>query len=144
MEAGDVGPARKSRVRLDRGRVESISEAGRGQLDKKCRMSTEQLTDRLIYARQRVPFVQANLIECKVDEEEAVERWRTTLQNAGVWANKPVPLFPYPGSPDYTKIWGAPDDNAWERAHDYYLRLYSQFSDIQNGTTDPECRPPLG
>jgi anaerobic magnesium-protoporphyrin IX monomethyl ester cyclase len=112
--------------------VESISEAGRDQLDKKCKMSTEQLTDRLIYARQRVPFVQANLIECKVDEEEAVEQWRATLQNAGVWANKPVPLFPYPGSPDYTKIWGAPDDNAWECAHDYYLRLYSQFSDIQN------------
>ena len=47
--------------------------------------------------------------------------WREHLQRRGVWANKPVPLFPYPGSPDYTKRWGAPDDHAWERALDYYL-----------------------
>ena len=50
----------------------------------------------------------------------------------GVWANKPVPLYPYPGSPDYTKRWGQPDDRAWERALDYYLTLYDQFSDIQD------------
>jgi hypothetical protein len=49
-----------------------------------------------------------------------------------VWANKPVPLFPYPGSPDYTKRWGAPDDRAWERALDYYLEHHHEFSDIQN------------
>ena len=50
----------------------------------------------------------------------------------GVWANKPVPLYPYPGSPDYTKRWGQPDNQAWERALDYYLELYDQFSDIQD------------
>ena len=50
----------------------------------------------------------------------------------GVWANKPVPLFPYPGSPDYSKRWGAPDDRAWERAIDFYLETYHAFSDIQN------------
>ena len=54
------------------------------------------------------------------------------LLQHGVWANKPVPLYPYPGSPDYTKRWGQPDDRAWERAHDYYLTLYDQFSDIQD------------
>ena len=43
-----------------------------------------------------------------------------------------MPLYPYPGSPDYTKRWGQPDDRAWERAHDYYLTLYDQFSDIQD------------
>jgi len=48
-----------------------------------------------------------------------------------VWANKPVPLFPYPGSPEYTRKWNTPDDEAWERALDYYLTAYSQFSDIQ-------------
>jgi hypothetical protein len=41
-------------------------------------------------------------------------------------------LFPYPGSPDYTLRWGVPDDHAWERAHEYYLVSYSQFSDVQN------------
>jgi anaerobic magnesium-protoporphyrin IX monomethyl ester cyclase len=111
--------------------VESITEEGRAELDKKCKMSTEELADRLIYAKQRVPFVQANLIEMEQDDLEAVERFRERLLEHGVWANKPVPLYPYPGSPDYTKRWGQPDDRAWERAHDYYLTLYDQFSDIQ-------------
>jgi len=112
--------------------VESISEAGRNLLDKNSRLTTEQITERLVYARQRVPFVQANLIDAKIDDEEAVERWREHLQRHGVWANKPVPLFPYPGSPDYTKRWGAPDDEAWERAMHDYLSHHDRFSDIQN------------
>jgi hypothetical protein len=28
-------------------------------------------------------------------------------------------------------MWGEPDDQAWERAHDYYLRTFQGFSDIQ-------------
>jgi anaerobic magnesium-protoporphyrin IX monomethyl ester cyclase len=112
--------------------VESISEEGRNLLDKNSRLTTGQITERLVYARERVPFVQANLIDAKVDDEEAVEAWRTHLQRHGVWANKPVPLFPYPGSPDYAKRWGAPDDRAWERAMDDYLAQHSHFSDIQN------------
>lgn len=43
-----------------------------------------------------------------------------------------VPLFPYPGSPDYRKLWGVPDDRAWERAVSYYLGRYGSFSDIQD------------
>ena len=111
--------------------IESISEEGRKLLDKKCRMSTDELAERLIYAKQRVPFVQANLIECNVDDWTAIESWREHLIKHGVWANKPVPLFPYPGSPDYARIWGEPDDAAWERAHQHYLHLYSKFSDVQ-------------
>jgi hypothetical protein len=42
-----------------------------------------------------------------------------------------VPLFPYPGSPDYRRLWGEPDDDAWERAVDYYLDRYPSLSDIQ-------------
>jgi B12-binding domain/radical SAM domain protein of rhizo-twelve system len=117
--------------------VESITEAGRDQLDKHCKLTTGELTDRLIYARQSVPFVQANLIQMEHDDASAVEAWRSRLQHNGVWANKPVPLYPYPGSPDYTKRWGAPDDRAWERAHDYYLCLYSNFSDIQEQQPKP-------
>jgi hypothetical protein len=79
-----------------------------------------------------VPFVQANLIDASVDDPEAVEQWRQELQSHGVWANKPVPLFPYPGSPDYTRRWGAPDDEAWERALAYYLDHHVEFSDIQD------------
>lgn len=111
--------------------VESITESGRAYLDKKCKMSTEQLTSRLYFARERIPFVQANLLAMTEDDAETVERWRVDLERHGVWANKPVPLFPYPGSPEYTRKWGAPDDHAWERAHEAYLRGFDQFSDIQ-------------
>jgi B12-binding domain/radical SAM domain protein of rhizo-twelve system len=117
--------------------VESISEAGRNLLDKNSRLTTEQITERLIYARERVPFVQANLIDAQVDDDEKVEAWREHLQRHGVWANKPVPLFPYPGSPDYAKRWGAPDDRAWERALHYYLDHHRQFSDIQDDHPRP-------
>jgi B12-binding domain/radical SAM domain protein of rhizo-twelve system len=111
--------------------VESITEEGRAWLDKKCRMSTYELADRLIYAKDRVPFVQANLLEMREDEREEVEKWREYVISRGVWANEPVPLFPYPGSPDYTRLWGKPDDNAWERAHEYYLNGFTTFSDVQ-------------
>jgi anaerobic magnesium-protoporphyrin IX monomethyl ester cyclase len=66
-----------------------------------------------------------------VDDPQAIEAWRRHLQHYGVWANAPVPLFPYPGSPDYTMKWGLPDDQAWERAHAYYTAEYAEFSDIQ-------------
>jgi B12-binding domain/radical SAM domain protein of rhizo-twelve system len=111
--------------------VESITEEGRAQLDKKCRMSTGELAERLIFAKQHVPFVQANLLEMEQDDLEAVEAWREHLQAHGVWANRPVPLFCYPGSPEYTRRYGAEDDRAWERAHEDYLKIHSTFSDIQ-------------
>jgi hypothetical protein len=112
--------------------VESISERGRNLLDKDSRLTTNEIADRLLCAREHVPFVQANLIDAHVDDPEAVEQWRARLFAHGVWANKPVPLFPYPGSPDYTKRWGAPDDRAWERALESYLAEHQEFSDIQN------------
>jgi hypothetical protein len=65
------------------------------------------------------------------DDREEIEKWREYVIARGVWANEPVPLFPYPGSPDYTRLWGAPDDYAWERAHEFYLQGFAHFSDIQ-------------
>jgi B12-binding domain/radical SAM domain protein of rhizo-twelve system len=112
--------------------VESISEHGRNLLDKKSRLTTEEISDRLIHAKQTVPFVQANLLDAQVDDPAAVDAWREHLIAHGVWANKPVPLFPYPGSPDYSKRWGRPDDQAWERAVDHYLASFDEFSDIQD------------
>ncbi|HEX6442471.1 MAG TPA: TIGR04295 family B12-binding domain-containing radical SAM protein, partial [Stellaceae bacterium] len=115
--------------------VESLTETGRDWLEKNCKLSTDELTQRLVYAKRSVPFVQANLIATEDDDPEMIARWREALQREGVWANEPVPLFPYPGSPDYRRLWGLPDDSAWERALDYYLDRYSDFSDIQ------EARP---
>jgi anaerobic magnesium-protoporphyrin IX monomethyl ester cyclase len=112
--------------------VESISVEGRNLLDKKSRLSTEEISERLVHARQTVPFVQANLLDAQVDDPDAVEAWRQHLITNGVWANKPVPLFPYPGSPDYSRRWGHPDDQAWERAVEHYLASFDEFSDIQD------------
>lgn len=117
--------------------VESITEEGRQALDKKCKMSTRELADRLVYAKDRVPFVQANLLDMQEDNDEEVEQWRQYLIERGVWANKPVPLFPYPGSPEYTRRWGAADDDAWERAHESYLTGFGEFSDIQEQRPAP-------
>ncbi len=75
--------------------------------------------------------MQANLLDSQDDDPAEVEAWRANLIANGVWANQPVPLFPYPGSPEYTRRWGAPDDDAWERAHDFYLGAFQDFSDIQ-------------
>lgn len=115
--------------------VESLTVEGRAALLKQCRMSTEDLAERLIIAKRHVPFVQANLIETPDDDPDLIARWRDRLHAHGVWANDPVPLFPYPGSPDYRRLWGVPDEQAWERALDHYLDSYSAYSDIQ------EARP---
>jgi len=112
--------------------VESLTESGRAALDKRCKLSTDELADRLILARRHVPFVQANLIEMADDDSAMVEAWRERVRGAGVWANDPVPLYPYPSSPDYRRLFGAPDDQAWERAHAHYLGQFTRFSDIQD------------
>jgi anaerobic magnesium-protoporphyrin IX monomethyl ester cyclase len=117
--------------------VESITIEGRNLLDKGSRLSTDDLAARLIHAKRVVPFVQANLLESGADDPLDVERWREHLMQFGVWANKPVPMFPYPGSPDYTKRWGAADDLAWERALDHYLARFDSFSDIQDARPSP-------
>jgi B12-binding domain/radical SAM domain protein of rhizo-twelve system len=120
--------------------VESITVEGRNLLDKGSRLTTEQIAARLIQARAHVPFVQANLLESGSDDPVEVERWRTHLQTFGVWANKPVPMFPYPGSPGYAKRWGAPDEVAWERAMEHYLAGFDEFSDIQDARPQPLSR----
>ena len=117
--------------------VESITEAGRRHLDKKCKISTAEITDRLIFAKSNIPFVQANLLDSMDDDPREVESWRERLRSHGVWANKPVPLFPYPGSPEYTRMWGNADDVAWERSHDFYLSQFEDFSDVQDQRPTP-------
>jgi anaerobic magnesium-protoporphyrin IX monomethyl ester cyclase len=121
--------------------VESLTTEGRDWLGKDCRISTDELTERLILARRHVPFVQANLIATTGDDPERVARWREALRAEGVWANDPVPLYPYPSSPDYRRLWGEPDALAWERAHEHYLAQTRRFSDIQE--QQPSSLPEL-
>ena len=119
--------------------IESITEAGRDELNKNCKMSTERLSDLLIYARERIPWVQANLILTDKDDRDEIRAFQSKLKAHDVWVSEPVPMFPYPGTPYYTQVFGVPDDQAWERAHKYYTGLFSDkgYSDIQEAHPVP-------
>ncbi len=112
--------------------IESLSAEGRAALGKPGKLSTAEVTERLIEARRHVPFVQANLIGVPEDSRSQVLQWREELRQQGVWANDPVPLFPYPGSADFRRLFGAPDDNAWSVAHHWYLQQNTALSDLQS------------
>jgi anaerobic magnesium-protoporphyrin IX monomethyl ester cyclase len=115
--------------------IESITEEGRESLNKHCRLGTDAISQLLITARRHIPWVQANLIKTTEDDPGQVAAWQSRLKAAGVWVSEPVPMFPFPGSPEYVQTFGAsPDDNAWERAHAFYLRLFADagYSDIQD------------
>lgn len=114
--------------------IESITKEGREQLNKNCRIDTERISRLLIYARQGIPWVQANLILTEKDDRRHIRSWQEHLRRRGVWVSEPVPMFPYPGSPLYVQTFGAPpDDTAWERAHQYYTSAFANkgYSDIQ-------------
>jgi anaerobic magnesium-protoporphyrin IX monomethyl ester cyclase len=113
--------------------IESITEAGRDELNKNCRMSTARISQLLIYARQRIPWVQANLILTEHDERGEIRRWQEQMKAEGVWVSEPVPMYPFPGSLLYVQMFGPPDDQAWERAHHYYTTAFASkgYSDIQ-------------
>jgi len=114
--------------------IESITDEGREAMNKNCRITTERIAELLTYARQRIPWVQANLIKVPEDDPQQIAAWQAGLKERGVWVSEPVPMFPFPGSPEYVTTFGAqPDEDAWERAHAHYLHLFQEkgWSDIQ-------------
>jgi anaerobic magnesium-protoporphyrin IX monomethyl ester cyclase len=120
--------------------IESITQEGRESLNKHCRLSTDAIADLLITARRHIPWVQANLISTPDDDPEQVTAWQSRIRKEGVWVSEPVPMFPFPGSPEYVKTFGElPDETAWERAHDFYLGLFANrgYSDIQEQNPRP-------
>jgi B12-binding domain/radical SAM domain protein of rhizo-twelve system len=117
--------------------VESITHEGREGLNKNCRIGTDRISELLVYAKGRIPWVQANLILTEKDDRREIRRWQETLKLKGVWVSEPVPMFPFPGSPLYTQTFAAlPDDMAWERAHRHYTSMFAGkgYSDIQEQT----------
>jgi anaerobic magnesium-protoporphyrin IX monomethyl ester cyclase len=113
--------------------IESVTETGREALNKNCRIGTERLSELLIYARQRIPWVQANLILNEQDDRVQIRAWQERMKSRGVWVSEPVPMFAYPGSPLYAQTFGEPDERAWERAHVHYRAQFDGkgYSDIQ-------------
>lgn len=115
--------------------IESITEEGRDAMRKNCRLSTERISELLTVARQHIPWVQANLIKTTEDDPALVQAWQQQMKKVGVWVSEPVPMFPFPGSPQYVQTFAAqPDDQAWERAHRHYLDQFAEkgYSDIQD------------
>jgi len=120
--------------------IESITEEGRDELHKNCRLTTGRIEDLLLEARKHIPWVQANLIKTIKDDPREVARFQANLKAHGVWVSEPVPMFPFPGSPLYVQTFGEqPDDHAWERAHSYYLKIFADkgYSDIQDQRPRP-------
>lgn len=120
--------------------VESITEQGRDELHKNCRLDTDRIQELLVEARKHIPWVQANLIRTNKDDPAKVTEFQNCLKAHGVWVSEPVPMFPFPGSPLYVETFGLPpDDRAWERAHEFYLRAFGQdgYSDIQDQRPKP-------
>ncbi len=120
--------------------VESITREGRERLGKNCRIDTDRIAELLIYAKARIPWVQANLILTDHDDRGEIRAWRDHLKAHGVWVSEPVPMFPFPGSPLYPQTFGGPpDDQAWERAHHYYTATFGGkgYSDIQEAAPVP-------
>jgi len=114
--------------------VESITHEGREDLHKNCRLDTRRIAELLVYARGRIPWVQANLILTEKDDRMEIRKWQERLKAQGVWVSEPVPMFPFPGSPLYTRTFAAPPDElAWERAHRHYTSMFAGkgYSDIQ-------------
>lgn len=115
--------------------VESIQASIRDELNKNCRIDTARIVELLLFARQRIPWVQANLVRTEKEDLEQIRGWQEHLRARGVWVSEPVPMFPFPGSPLYAQTFGAvPDDEAWERAHHYYTTTFAAqgYSDIQD------------
>jgi B12-binding domain/radical SAM domain protein of rhizo-twelve system len=127
--------------------IESVTDEGREEMNKHCRISTDRITELLLCARRHIPWVQANLIKTPKDDPARVAQWQAQLKSAGVWVSEPVPMFPFPGSPQYIEAFGAqPDELAWERAHSSYLQLFAEqgYSDIQDNNplslSELECK----
>ena len=61
--------------------IESITEAGREELNKNCRIKTDRISELLIYARGRVPWVQGNLILTEKDDRKQIQSWQEHLRS---------------------------------------------------------------
>ncbi len=86
--------------------IESITDEGRDAMNKNCRIDTDRITELLVYARQRIPWVQANLIKTAEDDPALVAAWQANLKSQrrlGVGARTDVPIPWQPGICNYLR-----------------------------------------
>jgi len=80
--------------------VDSITPESRSPSEKRHKLSAQQLTERLIFAKRAVPFVQVHLLGGRDPEELA--SWRAQLASHGVWSNAPQPCVAHADPPART------------------------------------------
>jgi len=120
--------------------LECPTPEGRAMLGKRSAMSTEQMVGMLALAKRAIPFVQTRLVDSGYENPEHVARWRERLRERGIWSNDPAPMFPYPGSTIYRRMWGEPDDLAWERALAQYLGSIERSNQVRGARAAPGRR----
>ena len=98
--------ARAGCVSIEAG-VESLTREGRDALAKNCKLD-DRGAGRAPVLRQAPRPVRAGepARDAEDDAGAGGRLARRGCSAAGVWANDPVPLFPYPGSPDYRAALG--------------------------------------
>ena len=79
--------------------VESITVEGRNLLDKGSRLTTERDSPSGSFTPSSTSRSCRPTCSIGYRRPADVEAGAQHLQQLGVWANKPVPMFPYPGSP---------------------------------------------
>jgi B12-binding domain/radical SAM domain protein of rhizo-twelve system len=123
-----------ARVRIDQwtpSRLDHLVRAGCVSLEARVLAVTEEHTELFFRAAKAIPLVVATL-QGAAGDRTLLEAWRARLRERGVRSSEPLPFFPYPGSRSYTMRWGRPDDAAWERAHQEYVRQRSAVDDAND------------
>jgi len=85
-------------------------------LRKGYRMDADRILQLMVHAKERIPWVQGDLVEppeASPDLQQRTEEWRQEAINRGVWVSRPVRLFLYPGSDLFDQRVGPVGDDAW-------------------------------
>lgn len=103
--------------------LESPFPEVRERLRKGYRLQPERVLELMLYAKARIPWVQADLVEVPGSDPELrqkTEKWRQEAIRRGVWVSEPVKLFPYPGSDLHDQLLGPITDRSWIEAKERY------------------------
>ena len=115
--------------------VESITPEGRALLAKRCKLSTDELAERP--GPRQGSACRSCRPTCSSAKTDDPDGGRGVARAAaGATACGPTSRCRFsriPGSPDYTRRWGAPDDQAWERAHEHYLAQFDASATSRRG-----------
>jgi len=103
--------------------LESPFQELREGLKKGYDLDPDRIIEILVYAKSKIPWVQADLVEIPWADAASIRKtaeWRQEAIRRGVWISEPVKLFPYPGSDLHEKLIGPITDRSWIDAMESY------------------------